>query len=323
MKKFLCFISAIIALFTIFALSSCDGNTASSAIFVVDRTNMQMSVGDVYTVSWTVIPTPEGENSVSWKSSDTNIVTCDGGVVRAVGEGRAIVTATHSTGMYEVISVTVENDNNRLFMLEGETFQLKNVDMNAVLSDAECVSNDTTVASVSKNDGGALITATKSGRCDIKLEKENASVVYYNLIVLSKENSGVNVTTDEFPMTVNYDAGRYQSSVSVTNITVKKTDTREFLDEQTVLVEVSYELEKIYDSEGDEALNPVEFMIVVYSSEAQTDEPIRELEVHSGWLTVSSGEKKTFTYMFYADFELGSGTERNYTFTIQEIGEQE
>ena len=324
MKKILYVISAILALFTIFALSSCgDADAGVRMTFIVDRENMQMSVGDTYTVAWTVIPTPDEPSFVSWKSSDTNVATCEGGVVRAVGEGKARITATHNSGAYEVIAVTVENDVNRLYMLEGETFQLENVDMNTVLAGAECTTSDTEIASVSKNDKGVIINASKSGRCDIRLETEKASIVYYNLIVLSEETAGVNVKTDEFPMTVNYDSGKFQSALNITNITVEKTATREFLDAQTVLVSVIYEFEKINDSDGDDALNPTEFVILVYTDEMEGDEPLRELAVHSGWTSVASKEKNTYTYSFYVDFNMGSGLERNFTFTIQEIGSKE
>ena len=237
MKKIIRLFCVILAIFTIFMLSSCaDVENSDGLIFVLDRTNMNMSIGDVYTVSWAVVPTPEEQTAVSWRSSDEAVVTCEGGVVRAVGEGRAIVTATHSTGAYDVITITVKDNNRKLYMLEGETIQLKGEDINIALKGAECVSSDTAVATAMRNESGALITAIAKGTSDIKLVTENASIIYYDLIVLSSENSGVNVDVGEFPLVVNYDSGRYQSAVEITNISVEKRDTREFLNEETATI---------------------------------------------------------------------------------------
>ena len=323
MKRFIGIFCIIFALFGTLMLSSCEEESIGSGYtFVIDRTNMNMSVGDRATVSWSVIPTPESDSFVTWESSDENIVTCTDGVINAVGEGRAIVTATHSTGLYQVISIAVKNDNNKLYMLEGESLQVKASDINSALQGSECISSDEDIAVISKNDAGVLITASKKGKCDIRLENEGSSIIYYDLVVLSKENSGVNITTDECPLTVNYDTGRYQSAVRITNISVEKRDTREFLDQNTVQVELAYEIEKVFDSDGDESLNPTRFMIAVYSTEAEDENPLRELEVHTGWTTVASGEIKRFVYTFNVDFELGDG-ERSYTFTIKEIEAKE
>ena len=325
MRKILYFISAIVALFAIFTLSSCGGEEQGgngNVTLVLDRTDMDMSVGDVYTVSWSVIPRYDESSSVSWKSSDPAIVSCDGGVIRAVGEGRTIVTATHSSGAYRVIAITVENDTNKLYMLEGDSLQLSASDMEIALEGAVCISSDGDIATVSKSDGGVTVSANKKGMCDIRLETENASIIYYDLVVLSKENSGVNITTDEFPMVVNYDAGRYQSAVKITDIAIEKRDTRLYLDQKTVQVEISYMIEKIYDSEGNDSLNPTRFIIEVYSPESDSEGPLRELEVHTGWTTVENVELKRFVYTFNVDFELGDG-ERSFTFKIKEIEEKE
>ena len=318
MKKIINLFCVILALFTIFILSSCTEDTNNGITFIVDRTNMNMSVGDVYTVSWSVIPTPDEPDEVSWKSSNDTIVVCDGGVLRAVGEGRAIVTATHSSGAYDVISITVKNGNRKLYMLEGESYQLKREDINIALKSSACISSDSEIATISDNGDGIFITAHKKGVCDIKLETEKASIIYYDLVVLSRENSGVNIEIDEFPLVVNYDTGKYKSAVKITNISVEKRDSREFLDEHTVQVELVYDIQKIYDSDGDDSLNLVRFEIEVYSSDREGDVPIRTLEVHSGWITVESGEVKQFVYTFNVDFEVGNG-ERTFTFRIKEI----
>lgn len=321
MKKIIRIFCIIIAIFAILVLSSCVQEQAVSGItLVLDRANINMSVGDVYNVSWSTIPASDRSAEVSWRSSNEAVAICDGGVVRAVGEGRAIITATHSSGAYDVVSITVQNGRRKLFMMEGEIIQLKSDDLNAVLQDAECVSTDPKIAEISQNESGVIVNAGASGRCHIKLEADNASIVYCDLIVFSGENSGVNIEIDEFPIVVNYDVGRYQSAVEITNISVEKRNGREFLDQQTVQVELVYDMKKVYDSDGDDALNPTVFFIEVYSAERDGDEPIKVLEVHSDW--IKNGETRQFVYVFNVDFELGDG-DRNFTFKIKEIGEKE
>lgn len=318
MKKILCILSVIMALFVILALSSCapDGEV-EEVTFIIDRMALNMSVGDVYTMKYTALPKSESD-SVTWESSDEGVVTCEGGVITAVGDGRARIKATHTSGNYAICSVTVDGSGKLLFVIEGESVSIKERDLNAKLNGADCISTDSEVASVERDSGGVIISANKKGKCDIKLETDSSSMIYYNVVVLSAEDSGVSVTTDELPLVVNYDGGRYQNSLRITDLQITRTATRELLDEYLVQVELVLIYEKIFDSDGNDAENPVCFALEVYSGEAEG--LIRTIDVETDWISVNetSEKKESFTYIFNAMLDVGE-VGRSFTFRIVEV----
>ena len=318
MKKILCILCAIVALFAILALSSCapDGEV-EEVTFIIDRTALNMSVGDVYKMTYTALPKSETD-SVTWESSNESVVTCEGGVIIAVGDGRARIKATHSSGNYAVCSVTVGGDGKLLFVIEGQSVSLKERDINAKLNGADCISTDSEVASLVRDSGGVVISANKKGKCDIKLETDSSSMIYYNVVVLSAEDSGVSVTTDELPFVVNYDGGRYRSAIKITDLQITRTATRELLDEYLVQVELVFSYEKIFDSEGNDAENPVCFALEAYSGESEG--LIRTIDVETDWISVNetSEKKESFTYIFNAMLDVGE-VGRSFTFRIVEV----
>ena len=64
---------------------------------VMDRSRVDLSVGGTTTLTATAYPAPETPVSVSWASTDTNVVKVDqNGNLTAVGQGFALVTATYN-----------------------------------------------------------------------------------------------------------------------------------------------------------------------------------------------------------------------------------
>jgi hypothetical protein len=97
---------AFVCVFTVVALCSCvedeNENKKDETIAVtgvsLDQSNFTLIVGENKTLVAVVIPDNATNKEISWSSSDINIATVSEGVVTAVAEGSAIITATTVDG---------------------------------------------------------------------------------------------------------------------------------------------------------------------------------------------------------------------------------
>ena len=69
--------------------------------------NVSMEVGETLQVGAIVLPENASDKSLSWESSDENVVTVSDGIVKAVGPGEADVSATSTNGKSDSFHVTV------------------------------------------------------------------------------------------------------------------------------------------------------------------------------------------------------------------------
>ena len=82
----------------------------------LDITQKSLNVGDTFTLTATLKPNDATDKSVTWSSSDTSVATVDeNGVVTAVSEGTATITATASNGVEASCSVTVKQKGDSFF----------------------------------------------------------------------------------------------------------------------------------------------------------------------------------------------------------------
>ncbi|MBP0955120.1 MAG: BspA family leucine-rich repeat surface protein [Oscillospiraceae bacterium] len=71
----------------------------------LDKTSLELTVGDTATLTAEVIPDNADNRNVSWKTSSPAIATVTDGVVTATGVGMAVITATSEDGGYKVTCV--------------------------------------------------------------------------------------------------------------------------------------------------------------------------------------------------------------------------
>jgi len=170
---------------------------ASSVSF--DKAAFSLKVGESYTLNATVSPGNTTNKALTWKSSDSTVVSVSGGKITAKKAGKATITATTSNGKSASISVTVtENqvlassvsfDKTALSLKVGESYTL-----NATVSPGNTTnkaltwkSSDSTIASVS----GGKITAKKAGKATITATTSNGKSASISVTVT---NAIVNVT---------------------------------------------------------------------------------------------------------------------------------
>ena len=64
------------------------------ASITLDKANLTLFIGNTYILTATVLPEDATDNTVTWSSLDTNVATVENGVIKAIGTGRTIITAS-------------------------------------------------------------------------------------------------------------------------------------------------------------------------------------------------------------------------------------
>lgn len=78
-----------------------------AASISLDKTQLELYVGETATLTATVLPMDATNKDVTWKSSNSDVATVENGTVTAVGEGETIITVTTNNGKTASCTVTV------------------------------------------------------------------------------------------------------------------------------------------------------------------------------------------------------------------------
>lgn len=96
-----------------FVGNGCSGNFSAPEItsLALDQKSIRLnSIGEQATLNVVVLPENADKNAVSWSSSNESIATVNNGVVKAVANGQAIITAQTLDGKYQdTCTVTVRD----------------------------------------------------------------------------------------------------------------------------------------------------------------------------------------------------------------------
>ena len=178
---------------TITAKSDDGGKTATCNVTVnskivsvtgvsLDKTSLELTEGEEYTLVATVLPANASNKQISWKSNDETVATVSDGKVKAIKPGSTTITVTTSDGnktascsiivnekIYHVESISLNRTS--LELMEGDEFTLvatiapSNADNQKVI----WTSSDNAVASV---DGGK-VKALKQGSTTITAKTDD------------------------------------------------------------------------------------------------------------------------------------------------------
>ncbi len=95
--------------------NSCFGTSAFVPLQTVlptsitlSKNTLQMALGSTYTLTATVFPENATDKTVSWFSTNTNVVIVNDGVVTAVSTGEAIITAKTVNGLSASCAITIK-----------------------------------------------------------------------------------------------------------------------------------------------------------------------------------------------------------------------
>ncbi len=204
----------------------------------LDRTSATLKAGESITLKATVLPEDATNPKISWLSSDKSVATVSDGVIKAVSDGKATITAEadDGSGKKAVFAVTVSTP------LEGISLSETNLEIGknktktlsvtytpAGTGDTDVVwtSSNTGVATVSskgvvtaKNDGTAVITCTSKNNGSIKAVcNVKVTVVPVSKITLSK--SSLTVACDK---TASLKATVTPDTATDTSVTWKSSD---------------------------------------------------------------------------------------------------
>lgn len=179
-------IRTIIAAFLSIALLavSCEPKDPHIAVMgvSVSPTSLDMKIGDSQTLTATVTPENAENKTVLWTSSNSTVASVNFGVVSAVSEGTATITATTMDGgktatcsvsvKPNTVAVTsVALDKSTLTLPQGDYENLfaRITPSNATNTKLEWTSSDESVATVDKG----KVTAVKEGKATITVKTDD------------------------------------------------------------------------------------------------------------------------------------------------------
>ena len=320
MKKIVTIFAACIILLLSFALSACSSNDGddTSADLVLNRSTLSMVIGDVYTLTTSITPKDMSDCEVSWKNSNAEVILCENGKITAIGIGNSVVEATIPGGSRFVCRIEVKENLSNMYVLEGECKDIRVKQFAGYFDDADYISTDASVLAVSEVDGFVRLEGLAPGKTHVKLCSGDDVLEYRQVIVIPKDTLGVQVDFPDLPVSTRYEKGNYVTEMSIYDIQVDKNADSEFLDAGMVRVNVTFKFKKTYDSDGNDAKNPVAFVFELYSGEA--DGMLRSYRIVEPNVSVndfSDTEKElSYTYSFDAVLDMGDGA-RTFTFVIE------
>ena len=250
MRKTALFLMALI-LVVLPVFSSCGGAEEElSPSVVISETDIQMSVGDVYTLSARIFPKKFQQTPVIWSVSDGEIISCDNGRISAKAPGTALVFATVGSAKHSCRITVSENRQN---MIIGEQIALDST-MREIVAKAKEISTSSDV--ISYADG--KITANKLGDATLSAHYENGDRVTLATVHVVD----VSLACDGMPITLvtNSSVG---TAVELYGLQVKK----QLYSENNYLINFSFKYKRCDNvTQKSERVN---FVVTLYSGEVE------------------------------------------------------
>lgn len=286
------FVAMIILLIP--ALTAC-GQEEEIPYVVLSKANVLLSVGDEYTLGAKVYPEAHSDLKVEWTTGNSNVVTCEGGKLRALSTGSAVIMASVGGGNAFSATVTVnEKVRNHANLAVGDSLTVPESAYSTLFTgEVSWSSSNPEVAECV--DG--VITTHSIGTAVIRVCQGSDAVSMYSVSVYENIESMVEFTAPELPVTLSYLSGKSEVEVQEFTYTVTEDET---LDEDRLMVAFTVSYKKTADISGNQSKNTTGFYIELYSDEVGY---CTTYKVESSLLFV--GQSATFSTNFIADISDG------------------
>ncbi len=169
-------------------------NAINVSSIQLNTTNVSLEVGDTYRLSATIQPSNATNQTITWSSSNANIVAVSGGVITGKNVGTATITARSHNGKTASATVTVLTKTPSVIEVTGVkispssasikvggtiTFTASVLPSNATNKNITWSSSNTNIATVT----GGKVTGKKVGTVTIKARSINGKEVSATLTV--------------------------------------------------------------------------------------------------------------------------------------------
>ena len=315
MKKIVFLFVLLLTFASIFALVGCDGDDdgKTNVTITTSRSYVNMTVGDTYTLTVTVIPFEYADLDVSWRVSNPDVVRCTDGRLEALAVGKSIVTASLESGEYFTCDIEVKEKLDNMYVVEGEVRVLGVERFENYFEDAEYVSSSPDIVSVEVLDEGISFAALAPGKSTLSVTDGEGNLAIRTVVVLPEDTYGVNFILPETPITVRYvKENRFITTLELVGFEVERSVDGNVLDTGEVTVSLKVRFRKTSDTGSG---NAIRFDINIYSEEtAGILKSLRIVENDTG------ASEYEYTFKFSALLGLGDG-ERNFYLEIpSEVG---
>ena len=264
MKKTVALLIALL-LICLPVLSSCkDAGGQDYASVILSKSNLTLSVGDKYTVTADVYPKVQPTPEIKWSSSNNGVVTCDRGILTAVGAGEAVIKAFIEGGNSTSLMVKVnEGSKNARTLLVGDTVSLADSSYGSLFEEDTAIwtSSNPEVATV---DGGRLV-ALKEGVTSIKIVSDDSTVSVCTAYVYQTVADSVAFASLDTPITVDYQKGG--TTAEIYSLECEITDDGNFYNNKAY-VSFNVKYRKSADASGADGIGDCHFVIELHSGES-------------------------------------------------------
>lgn len=144
----------------------------------IDNTSLSLNVGESRMLVATITPSSASDKTIVWSSSNTSVVSVNNGLIKALSNGSAIITATSSNGKSATCYITVKTDVNNvtldstsLSLKVGEKQTLSATVSPSTASDKSITWSSSDLSVVSVNNG--IVSAVGSGTATITAMSSN------------------------------------------------------------------------------------------------------------------------------------------------------
>ena len=188
---------------------------AAPKLISLNASDLTLTKGDSYTLTYTIVPS-DAVGTVSWTSSNNSVASVNGGVVTAVGEGSAVITARVSGSVYATCNISVSS---RPVSVTGVSISPSSLNLStksgsrtldytitpngAKPSSLYWESSNSSVVTV---DGSGKVTPVGAGSADITLTTDNGTKGTCHVTVTAPAQS---IALSDKTLTLAIDQGTY------------------------------------------------------------------------------------------------------------------